>query len=214
MSQKECCTCMGRSLSSRIVDHLVSLFDRRRHLLVPTGLNLTARAQRRSRVASRPSRSDLPLTVASTAADLPTTTIPRGARHQARRSRCKLVFGRPVRIATMMQSCASAAKLRGGGPILNRGSKTMCKVGVPPPRFVICSSASTRQRTAEIPSRSPREGSRHARRARPTGASPEVTSRQSAMRSLRASATIIVLRMPPRAPAVRVRYHSANTLVF
>ena len=25
----------------------------------------------------------------------------------------------------MMQSCASAAKLRGGGPILNRGSKTI-----------------------------------------------------------------------------------------
>jgi len=25
----------------------------------------------------------------------------------------------------MMQSCASAAKLRGGGPILNRGSKAI-----------------------------------------------------------------------------------------
>ena len=35
----------------------------------------------------------------------------------------------------MMQSCASAAKLRGGGTILNRGSKTMCKVGLPPPRI-------------------------------------------------------------------------------
>jgi hypothetical protein len=41
----------------------------------------------------------------------------------------------------MMQSCASAAKLRGDGPILNRGSRTMCKVGLPPPRFVIRSSA-------------------------------------------------------------------------
>jgi hypothetical protein len=80
----------------------------------------------------RPSRNDLPLMVASTAADLldwggrfqlfervssrdlvlPITTIPRGARHQARASRRKLVFGRSVRIATMMQSCASAAALR------------------------------------------------------------------------------------------------------
>src|SRR5436190_21451858 len=40
-------------------------------------------------------------------------------------SRHKLVFGRSVRTITMMQSCASAAKLRGGGPILNRGSKTI-----------------------------------------------------------------------------------------
>jgi hypothetical protein len=40
-------------------------------------------------------------------------------------ARHELVFGRPVRIATMMQSCASAAKLREGGPILNRGTKTI-----------------------------------------------------------------------------------------
>jgi hypothetical protein len=30
----------------------------------------------------------------------------------------------------MMQSCASAAKLRGGGPILNRGSKTIVRYRV------------------------------------------------------------------------------------
>src|SRR5437667_10512317 len=40
-------------------------------------------------------------------------------------SRHKLVFGRSVRTVTMMQSCASAAKHPGGGPILNRGSKTI-----------------------------------------------------------------------------------------
>jgi hypothetical protein len=33
-------------------------------------------------------------------------------------SRHTLVFGGPIRIQTMMQSCASAAKLRDGGPIL------------------------------------------------------------------------------------------------
>ena len=54
-----------------------------------------------------------------------TTTIPRGARHQARRSRRNLVFGRSVRTGTMMQSCASVAKLRGGGPILHSGLEAM-----------------------------------------------------------------------------------------
>jgi len=36
-------------------------------------------------------------------------------------SRHNLVFGGSLRIATMMQPYASAAKLRGGGPILNYG---------------------------------------------------------------------------------------------
>jgi hypothetical protein len=139
---------------------------------------------------------------------------PRGVRHQARTSRHKLVFGRSVRIGTMMQSCASAAKLRDGGPILNRGSKTMCKVGLPPPRVVICSSASIRERTAETQLCVFEAGGYAGRRSRPAGASPVVTSRQSAIRSLRASATIMVLRVPPRASAVRLRYHSANTLSF
>ena len=85
----------------------------------------------------RPSRSDLPLTAASTAADLrdrarlfqcssATETIPRGSSPScAQIARHELVFGRPVRIATTMQSCASAAKLREGGPILNRGARTI-----------------------------------------------------------------------------------------
>src|SRR4051812_33249599 len=59
---------------------------------------------------------------------------PRGARHHARTSRHRLVFGRPEGIPTMMQSSASAAKLRGGGPILNRGARAMRNAGVPPPR--------------------------------------------------------------------------------
>src|ERR1700730_6715479 len=54
----------------------------------------------------------------------------------ARLSRHKLVFGRSEGIATMMQSCASAAKLRGGGSILVRGAKAMSAVGSPPPRLV------------------------------------------------------------------------------
>ena len=84
----------------------------------------------------RPSRSDLPLTAASTAADLrdrgglrsrlATETIPRWSSPScAQIARHELVFGRPERIATTMQSCASAAKLREGGPILNRGARTI-----------------------------------------------------------------------------------------
>ena len=41
-----------------------------------------------------------------------------------------------VETRTMMQSCASAAKLRGGGPILFLGMKAMGISGLPPPRIV------------------------------------------------------------------------------
>ena len=37
----------------------------------------------------------------------------------------------------MMQSCASAAKLRSGGPILPFGMKAKGPLGIPPPRTVI-----------------------------------------------------------------------------
>ena len=37
----------------------------------------------------------------------------------------------------MMQLFASAAKLRGGGPILQGGFQTMCRRGSPPPRILI-----------------------------------------------------------------------------
>src|ERR671917_1202870 len=43
----------------------------------------------------------------------------------------------PLGIGTMMQPCASAAKPRGGGPILHRGSAAMLALGSPPPRTVI-----------------------------------------------------------------------------
>ena len=101
-------------------------------------------AQRRSRVAAGHREATLRLTVASAAArsmirrafQQCRTTNPRGVRLQARGSRHKLVFGRSLWIGTMMQSCASAAKLRGGGPILQNGGSTMCHCGSPPPRIV------------------------------------------------------------------------------
>jgi hypothetical protein len=116
----------------------------------------------------------------------------------------------------MMQSCASAAKLRGDGPILNRGAKTI----------VLCRVAATSVRHLQLGINMTlgcrnsvvltQEVIHHAagRRSRPAGVSPVVTSRHSAMRSLRASATIIVLRVPPRASEVRFRYHSVSALSF
>src|SRR5271168_5055544 len=50
------------------------------------------------------------------------------------------------------------------------------------------------------------------RKTTPSSGSPVVTKRQSAMISLRASATIIVLRVPIRLSAVRAWYHRASAL--
>src|SRR5262245_18175927 len=124
-------TCMGRFVS-RLESIPVYLFD----------LTATISSSRPKKRLALDGREHSGRLVGSRDLMLPITTIPRGARHQARASRRKLVFGRSVRIATMMQSCASAAKLRGGGPILGRGSKTKSQVGLPPPRSVSCSLAS------------------------------------------------------------------------
>jgi hypothetical protein len=44
-----------------------------------------------------------------------------------------------------MHACASAAKLRGGGPILIDGIKAMDETGTPPPRTVIGDPSLARQ---------------------------------------------------------------------
>ena len=59
----------------------------------------------------------------------PVCVMIRGELAMGRISRHTLVFGRSVRILTMMQSCASAAKLRGGGPILAVGICAMSAAG-------------------------------------------------------------------------------------
>jgi hypothetical protein len=61
--------------------------------------------------------------------------VPARSDRQRRRYRGELAIGRAsratnlysadLRVDTTMQSCASAAKLRGGGPILNRGAKAI-----------------------------------------------------------------------------------------
>jgi len=65
-------------------------------------------------------------------------TIRGGARLRARISRATTLYSVGPRTRTMMQSYASAAKLRSGGPILPFGiGKPRKHVGTPPPRTVI-----------------------------------------------------------------------------
>ena len=115
----------------------------------------------------------------------------------------------------MMQSCASAAKLRAAGPFSQSASSAMFEYGVPPPRIVNSAvrrkaSASTDQVKGDaLPGLQPA-----GRRTTPSNVSPVVTKRQSAMISLRASATIMVLRVPLRLSVVRARYHNASALSF
>jgi hypothetical protein len=91
----------------------------------------------------------------------------------------------------MMQSCASAAKLRSGGPILPIGMKAKGLVGNPPPRTVTHHTRTNRAETVEVPSAS----SNHCagRKTTPSGTTPCHTNRHRAISSLRAKATIMGL---------------------
>src|SRR3982750_4573052 len=60
-------------------------------------------------------------------------------------SRRELVSGGPHGARTMMQPCASAAKLRGGGSNLNSGSGAIPLFGAPPPRIIHGSSPRERR---------------------------------------------------------------------
>jgi hypothetical protein len=104
----------------------------------------------------------------------------------------------------------------GGGPILSVGLK--CQVRI---RFPATSDRQFGSR-AEKPARAPNGAECYARsgepfqdagrKTTPSSGSPVVTKRQSAMTSLRASATIIVFRVPLRLSAVRARYQCASAL--
>ena len=108
-------------------------------------------------------------------------------------------------------------KAPGGGSILSIGISATFEYGFPPPRIAIRQSAEKRARAPNgvegmlVPV-SPFHPA--GRKTTPSSVSPVVTKRQSAMTSLRASATIIVLRVPIRLSAVRARYHNASALSF
>ena len=104
----------------------------------------------------------------------------------------------------------------GGWPILSVGISAMFEYGFPPPRIVnsavVLKSQRERRMVAECYARSGKPVQDAGRKTTPSSGSPVVTKRQSAMTSLRASATIIVLRVPLRLSAVRARYHNASAL--
>src|SRR5205807_279426 len=92
----------------------------------------------------------------------------------------------------------------GGGSILSVGLKCHVRIRLPAPS----------DRQFGSPARSGKLFQDAGRKTTPSNVSPVVTKRQSAMTSLRASATIIVLRVPLRLSAVRARYHNASALSF
>jgi hypothetical protein len=105
-------------------------------------------------------------------------------------------------------------KLRGGGPILNRGVQGRVPYRVAATLDRHLQSMINTLANCRNPNRPGPQVCHHtaARRATPSGTSPVVASRQNMIRSLRASATIMVLRVAPRASAVCARYHAANML--
>src|SRR5437660_10934002 len=106
----------------------------------------------------------------------------------------------------------------GGGSILSVGLKCHVRIRLPAPSDRQFGSRAVKPaRTpngAECYARSGKPFQDAGRKTTPSSVSPVVTKRQSAMTSLRASATIIVLRVPIRLSAVRARYHNASALSF
>src|SRR5260370_32018704 len=83
-------------------------------------------------------------------------TIRGGPAFGARFNRATTLYPVGPRTRTMMQSCASAAKLRSGGPILPFGVRAKGRLGIPPPRTVIGvpSQAYGQAETVVVPSAS------------------------------------------------------------
>jgi hypothetical protein len=116
------------------------------------------------------------------------------------------------------------AVMRIGGEAPGRRAHSLWSASVP------CSNTASRHlgsqfgSRVEKPARAPNGAECYARSGKPfqaagrkttpSNGSPVVTKRQSAMISLRASATIIVLRVPIRLSAVRARYHNVSALSF
>ena len=125
-----------------------------------------------------------------------------------RASRRVLVCGR-TQCSTMMQQCASQRSSR-SGPILPRGLTDQVVARVTATSEYQGSAITSPSPNRCLPSYVYTPG----RNLIPAGISPVIVRRQNAMSNLRASATIRVLRVPPRASAVRARNHWANALSF
>jgi hypothetical protein len=119
-----------------------------------------------------------------------------------------LVFGRSFGDRTMMQSFASAASSGAAGPLYTAAREPWFLVGSPPPRMSSAEPLHGTPAKSVVLLSDPFPfaviGYDAGRRTMPSDSSPVVTRRQSAMSSLRANATIIVLRVPARPSTVRV----------
>ena len=106
----------------------------------------------------------------------------------------------------------------GGGPILSVGIKCQVRIRLPATSDLNLAALlkSQRERRMVLSSiaGSGKPFQDAGRKTTPSNGSPVVTKRQSAMISLRASATIMVLRVPLRLSVVRARYHNASALSF
>jgi hypothetical protein len=69
--------------------------------------------------------------------DVAGMTITRGARYRTRKLRAATLYSVGYETRTMMHACASAARLRGGRPILHHGVKAKVSAGSRPPRIVV-----------------------------------------------------------------------------
>src|SRR6266481_2561726 len=121
----------------------------------------------------------------------------------------------------MKQSYASAGKAPRRRVHSPSGIAAIAEFGLPPPRIVIGYLAHQTQSAAEprlsflvLECCSLEFAHAAGRNSTPSGTSPVVTRRHSAISSLRASATIIVVLRAPLGPSVRVRYHCASALSF
>ena len=97
------------------------------------------------------------------------------------------------------------------------GIEAMELFGSPPPRLVIDGQSRKRDWAPKLcvcVPRPPNRAQAAARNTTPTGISPVMTKRHSAISSFRASATIIVVLRTPFGPSVRARYHCASALSF
>ena len=115
---------------------------------------------------------------------------------RARINRATTLYPVGPETRTMMHSCASAAKLRGGGPILFPGMKAKGGDRDPATSNRHRHPLALEARRAEAVGRFLCNSAHKAgRRTIPSGIAPSRTSRHRAISSLRASATIIVLRV-------------------
>src|SRR5882672_6069863 len=136
---------LSRSLPERQIfcPSSVSLFDLKARFFVPTRGSLTssrAGAVKVGRRANLAACSDLARPYLESfehdgRLGAIGMTIRGEPAFEARISRATTLYSVGPRTRTMMQSCASAAKLRSGGPILPFGLKAKGRLGIPPTRY-------------------------------------------------------------------------------